>query len=90
MIVDDRYAMRSRDSDGGCMQDTGNKISRKCLISGSQNIVLGGKTILEPGVILRGDLKRAGSGASVTLALGKYCRIAQGTVIRPSYKTYKG
>lgn len=70
--------------------DTGNKISRKCIIQGSQNIVLTGKTILEAGVILRGDLRRAGSGAAVVLALGKYCRIGQGCVVRPSYKTYKG
>lgn len=72
------------------LQDTGNKISRKCTIQGSQNIVLGGKTILEAGVILRGDLRRAGSGAAVVLALGKYCRLGQGCVVRPSYKTYKG
>lgn len=73
-----------------CEQDTGNKISRKCTIQGSQNIVLGGKTIIEAGVIMRGDLRRAGSGAAVVLALGKYCHLGQNCVVRPSYKTYKG
>lgn len=45
---------------------------------------------MEAGVILRGDLRRAGSGPAVVLALGKYCRIGPGCIIRPSYKTYKG
>lgn len=50
----------------------------------------GGKTILESGVILRGDLRRAGTGAAVVLALGKYCRLGANCIIRPPYKTYKG
>lgn len=41
--------------------DTGNKVSRKSAIYGSQNIILGGKTIIQPSVVLRGDLRRAGA-----------------------------
>ncbi|GAA5986186.1 hypothetical protein JCM10908_006448 [Rhodotorula pacifica] len=77
--------------------DTGNLVSRSCVITGSQNIVLGGKSILQPGCILRGDLRRAGASgpggkeaATVTLAMGKYCNVGEGTVLRPCYKTYKG
>ncbi|KDN41781.1 dynactin, subunit p25 [Tilletiaria anomala UBC 951] len=35
-----------------------NKVSRKATILGSSNIVLGGKCIIQHGVIIRGDLKR--------------------------------
>ncbi|KAG0663754.1 hypothetical protein C6P46_002323 [Rhodotorula mucilaginosa] len=79
--------------------ETGNLVSRSCLISGPQNILLGGKSILQPGCILRGDLRRAGAGgggpggkeaATVTLAMGKYCNVGENTVLRPCYKTYKG
>lgn len=71
--------------------DTGNKISRKCVISGPSNIVLGGKTIIQPGAIIRGDLRRAGgSGPAVVIAMGKYCVLGESCVIRPPCKTYKG
>ncbi|BGP72498.1 hypothetical protein NBRC10513v2_005894 [Rhodotorula toruloides] len=83
-----------------CIQtDTGNLVSRSCVICGSSNIVLGGKSILQPGCILRGDLRRAGAGATtaggreaatVAIAMGKYCNVGEGTVLRPCYKTYKG
>lgn len=71
--------------------DTGNKVSRKCTICGSQNIILGGKTIIQSGVVVRGDLRRAGSGGhAVVVAVGKYCVLGEGSVVRPPYKTYKG
>lgn len=73
--------------------DSGNKVSRQCTIVGSQNIILGGKTIIQPGVIVRGDLRRAGvssSGNAVVVAVGKYCVLGEGSIIRPPYKTYKG
>ncbi|UZJ51343.1 hypothetical protein CBS101457_000663 [Exobasidium rhododendri] len=37
---------------------TGNRVSRKAIVLGSQNIILGGKCIIHTGVVLRGDLKR--------------------------------
>ncbi|KAK4050199.1 hypothetical protein OIO90_005181 [Microbotryomycetes sp. JL221] len=78
--------------------ETGNHISRKSIIAGSQNIVLGGKTIIEPGVVVRGDLRRAqstsstndASGGGVVLSVGKYCMLQEGCVLRPPCKTYKG
>ena len=37
---------------------TGNRVSRKAVVLGSQNIILGGKCIIHSGAILRGDLRR--------------------------------
>ena len=83
---------------------TGNKVSRKATILGSQNIILGGKCIIQHGAIIRGDLKRiapssaataSSSGQtqpaqSVAIFIGRYCLLAESSVIRPPYKTYKG
>ncbi|ETS60769.1 hypothetical protein PaG_04677 [Moesziomyces aphidis] len=81
---------------------TGNKVSRKATILGSQNIILGGKCIIQHGAIIRGDLRRivasstsssTGSGQqtqSVAIFIGRYCLLAESSVIRPPYKTYKG
>lgn len=71
-------------------KDTGNKVSKKSTIIGSQNIVLGGKTIIQTGAVIRGDLRRAGTGHAMVVAIGKYCLLGEGCVIRPPYKTYKG
>ncbi|KAI1314851.1 hypothetical protein EDD11_001627 [Mortierella claussenii] len=70
--------------------DTGNKVSRKSVICGSQNIILGGKTILQTGSVIRGDLRRTGPGQAVVVSVGRYCFLSQGCVIRPPCKTYKG
>ncbi|KAG2176473.1 hypothetical protein INT43_005713 [Umbelopsis isabellina] len=70
--------------------DTGNKVSRKSVICGSQNIILGGKTIIQTGCVIRGDLRRTGGGHTVVVAIGRFCLLSQGSIIRPPYKTYKG
>ncbi|GAA5822941.1 hypothetical protein JCM10212_004447 [Sporobolomyces blumeae] len=82
--------------------ETGNIVSRQSSICGSQNIVLSGKSILSPGCVIRGDLRRSGAGSkdgassaggggsTVVIAMGKYCFVGEGTVLRPCYKTYKG
>ncbi|KAL2920242.1 hypothetical protein HK105_200310 [Polyrhizophydium stewartii] len=70
--------------------DTGNKVCRKSAIFGSQNIVLGGKTIIQNNVVVRGDLRRAGAGHAVAIAIGKFCNLCPGVIVRPPYKTYKG
>ncbi|KAJ1978163.1 hypothetical protein H4R35_002010 [Dimargaris xerosporica] len=70
--------------------DTGNKVSRKSVICGSQNIILAGKTIIQTGCVIRGDLRRAGAGHAVVIAIGRYCLLGQKSVIRPPHKTFKG
>ncbi|KAI8871962.1 dynactin subunit P25 [Ramicandelaber brevisporus] len=84
--------------------DTGNKISRRAVIFGSQNIILTGKTVIKKGCVIRGDLRRAGgtgmvsssggvtaaaAASSVVIAIGRYCMLGENTVIRPPCKTYK-
>ncbi|KXX77812.1 Dynactin subunit 5 [Madurella mycetomatis] len=63
--------------------DTGNKVARKATLVGTQNIILGGKTVIQPEVMIRGDLIRSIpssslSGSSVEAAvcarLGGYTR----------------
>ncbi|KAI9568872.1 trimeric LpxA-like protein [Boletus coccyginus] len=83
--------------------DTGNKVSRRATIAGPQNIILGGKTIISSGAIIRGDLRRTGPGHAVVISLGRYCLVGDGCIIRfvdvpfypmssarPPYKTYRG
>jgi len=70
--------------------DTGNKVSRRATIAGPQNIILGGKTIIASGAIIRGDLRRTGPGHAVVISLGRYCLISDGCILRPPYKTYRG
>ncbi|KAH7875455.1 dynactin subunit P25 [Lentinula edodes] len=70
--------------------DTGNKVSRRATIAGPQNIILGGKTIISSGAIIRGDLRRSGPGHAVVISLGRYCVVGEGCVMRPPYKTYRG
>ena len=57
---------------------------------GASNIVLGGKSIIHPGCILRGDLRRVIPGAQIAITMGRYCSIGDGTVLRPPAKFYKG
>lgn len=66
----------------GHSQDTGNKVSRRATIAGPQNIILGGKTIIANGAIIRGDLRRTGPGHAVVISLGRYCLVGEGCVMR--------
>ncbi|XP_031623219.1 dynactin subunit 5 [Contarinia nasturtii] len=59
---------------------SGNKVSRKTVLCGSQNIVLNGKVIVQTGAIIRGDLSN--------VRTGRYCVISQKAVIRPAYKQF--
>jgi len=61
---------------------SGNKVSKQSVLCGSQNISLAGKSVVKPHVILRGDLQ--------LLRIGKYVIIGDGSVLRPSYKKYRG
>ena len=60
------------------------------MITGATNIILGGKSIIQAGAILRGDLKRSAPGQHVVISMGRYCNICEGVVIRPPGKIYKG
>jgi len=78
-------------------QDTGNKVSRRSQIIGTTNIILGGKTVIQAEVIIRGDLLRtypSGGGEKqgnpVAVAIGRYCFFSRGCELRPPGKVYKG
>jgi dynactin-5 len=58
----------------------GHKVSRSCILYGTQNIVLSEHTILMAGCIVRGDL--------ACVRMGRYCVVQDRTVIRPSYKQF--
>ncbi|KAL7272674.1 hypothetical protein RUND412_004499 [Rhizina undulata] len=73
--------------------DTGNKVSRKSVILGSQNIILGGKTIIQADCTIRGDLRRTaapGQHSNVAIAVGRYCFLSRSSVLRPPGKTHRG
>lgn len=82
-------------------QDTGNKVARKAVLMGTQNIMLGGKTVIQPEVIIRGDLVRTAPSSSssapgsapasnTAVAIGRYCFLSKGVVLRPPGRMYKG
>ncbi|KAF4595677.1 dynactin 5 [Ophiocordyceps camponoti-floridani] len=78
--------------------DSGNKVARKAILVGTQNIMLGGKTVIQPDVMIRGDLVRSvavsASGSSpantTAVAIGRYCFLAKGVLLRPPGRLYKG
>ncbi|CAH0033477.1 unnamed protein product [Clonostachys rhizophaga] len=78
--------------------DSGNKVSRKAMLQGTQNIMLGGKAVIQPEVMIRGDLVRTapsssssgGPASSTAVAIGRYCFLARGALLRPPGRIYKG
>ncbi|KAF3760447.1 regulated by circadian rhythms/ hyphal growth [Cryphonectria parasitica EP155] len=82
--------------------DTGNKVARKATLVGTQNIMLGGKTVIMQDAMIRGDLARtaltasssSGSGAApannTAIAIGRYCFLSKGCCLRPPGRMYKG
>lgn len=57
---------------------------------GTQNIVLGGKTVIQPEVMIRGDLARSAPANSTAVAIGRYCFLSRGALLRPPGRIYKG
>ncbi|KAI1397112.1 trimeric LpxA-like protein [Hypoxylon fuscum] len=79
--------------------DTGNKVSRKAILIGTQHIMLGGKTVIQAEAMIRGDLARttqptSGSGtapgSNTAVAIGRYCYLSKGCCLRPPGRIYKG
>ena len=73
--------------------DMGNKVSRKSNVLGSQNIILGGKTIIQADCTVRGDLRRVnapGQYGNVAIAVGQYCFFARSSTLKPPGKTNRG
>ncbi|RMJ19270.1 hypothetical protein CDV36_001129 [Fusarium kuroshium] len=83
--------------------DTGNKVARRAVLVGTQNIMLGGKTVIQPEVMIRGDLSRTAPSSSssssgnasapasnTAVAIGRYCFLARGALLRPPGRMYKG
>ncbi|KAI1211459.1 trimeric LpxA-like protein [Annulohypoxylon truncatum] len=80
--------------------DTGNKVSRKAVLIGTQHIMLGGKTVIQAEATIRGDLARtaqptsssgaAAPGSNTAVAIGRYCYLSKGCCLRPPGRIYKG
>ncbi|KAK9359136.1 trimeric LpxA-like protein [Lipomyces starkeyi] len=75
--------------------ESGNRISRKAVILGSQHILLGGRSTILPECVVRGDLHRPSSASSAGTAgasvnIGRYSFLEKGVVIKPPFKFYKG
>eukprot|EP00823_Brevimastigomonas_motovehiculus_P005950 TRINITY_DN463_c0_g2_i1.p1 TRINITY_DN463_c0_g2~~TRINITY_DN463_c0_g2_i1.p1 ORF type:complete len:252 (-),score=77.58 TRINITY_DN463_c0_g2_i1:58-813(-) len=60
----------------------GNIISKKAVLHGSDKIYVRGKSIIEPGAVIRGDQ------ASVTIC--QFCMIGENTILKPSDQGFKG
>lgn len=78
--------------------DTGNKVARKATLVGTQNIMLGGKTVIMADAMIRGDLARTATSSSsaatpssnTAIAIGRYCFLSKGCCLRPPGRMYKG
>ncbi|CAG7960510.1 unnamed protein product [Penicillium olsonii] len=81
--------------------DTGNKISRRSQIHGTQHIILGGKTVIQAEAVIRGDLFRGASTdpnnpstppstPSVAINVGRYSYISKSAVLRPPSRLHRG
>eukprot|EP00730_Choanoeca_flexa_P003590 TRINITY_DN11448_c1_g1_i3.p2 TRINITY_DN11448_c1_g1~~TRINITY_DN11448_c1_g1_i3.p2 ORF type:complete len:182 (+),score=24.48 TRINITY_DN11448_c1_g1_i3:125-670(+) len=57
---------------------SGNKVSKRSVLCGSQNIVLLGKTIVQEGCVIRGDL--------ANIRVGRQCVFKTRAVLRPPWK----
>ncbi|KAI1840756.1 hypothetical protein JX265_012959 [Neoarthrinium moseri] len=77
--------------------DTGNKVNRKANLIGTQHIMLGGKTVIMPDAMIRGDLARTATsaaggppGSNTAVFIGRYCFLSKGCCLRPPGRIYKG
>ncbi|KAI9812910.1 MAG: hypothetical protein M1827_004428 [Pycnora praestabilis] len=82
--------------------DTGNKVSRRSQITGTQNIILGGKTVIQADCTIRGDLVRTlpfssskdgtptKPSSNVAVSIGRYCFLSKSSTLRPPSKLHHG
>lgn len=77
-----RTRLPAKPRSGYIETESGNRISRKSSVQGSQFIMLGGKTFIDHGVTLRGDLHRPDSKSAV-IAIGRYCVLEENVAITP-------
>ena len=70
--------------------ENGNFISRDAILHGIQNIILKSRTIIKPSTVLRGDLRRKGSGSAISISIGSYTQLHDKVVISPPIKEHKG
>lgn len=59
-----------------------NRVSKSSVLCGSDNIGVRGRSIIESGAVLRGDLS--------TIELGSYCVIGERAVLRPPEQRFQG
>lgn len=87
------------------IKDTGNKISRRSQIHGTQHIILGGKTVIQAEAVIRGDLYRipatpastdpnnpppSSNTPSVAITVGRYSYISKCAILRPPSRLHRG
>ncbi|EEH42066.1 dynactin subunit 5 [Paracoccidioides lutzii Pb01] len=86
--------------------DTGNKVSRRSQVHGTQHIILGGKTVIQADVCIRGDLFRHQSdhptsnsssssnptpaSPAVAVSIGRYTYLSRSCLLRPPSRLHRG
>mmetsp|Transcript_13399 Transcript_13399/g.19166 ORF Transcript_13399/g.19166 Transcript_13399/m.19166 type:complete len:216 (+) Transcript_13399:44-691(+) len=71
--------LRNEENENGYIQTSSQAyVSRQANLYGPKNVVLLGKTVIQPGCIIRGDFESM-------ITVGRYCHFENGTILRPSY-----
>ncbi|PGH18397.1 hypothetical protein AJ79_00465 [Helicocarpus griseus UAMH5409] len=86
--------------------DTGNKVSRRSQVHGTQHIILGGKTVIQADVCIRGDLFRQQqsdphhqsssssnpppTSPAVAVTIGRYTYLSRSCLLRPPSRLHRG
>lgn len=82
--------------------ETGNKVSRKAQLYGTQHIFLSGRAVIQPNVCIRGDLRAATPANTsdpsskttpaynTSITIGRYTFLGAGSVLRPPYRLCQG
>jgi len=73
--------------------ETGNVISRKSRLEGTSHIILTGRVVIQPEVILRGDLCPPADAAKpntprTSITIGKYTYLSHGVTLQPASRSH--